>query len=259
MQRLPLEALFTGNVPRMTALVGAGGKTTLMYALAERIAGMGRQVVCTTTTKLFPPENGIPLVLLAGKEDPVAAVWAALGNGRCLVAERLIPESGKLEGVTPEKLVALAGAFPKAVFLVEADGAARKPLKAPASHEPVWPFQLDCCVAVVGLDCVGMPLDEAHVHRASLACAVVAQQPGTPISPATLARLIDAPEGLFRACPKGCRRLVFGNKADIAGLEAVAEASGLSSAVWFAGSAGQGWCVLLERKSLGSAPIHDLP
>ena len=58
MKRWPLEALFAGSggvaFPRMTALVGAGGKTTLMYALARRMADAGRRVVCTTTTKIFP-------------------------------------------------------------------------------------------------------------------------------------------------------------------------------------------------------------
>ena len=42
MKRWPLEALFAGSggvaFPRMPALVGAGGKTTLMYALARRMA-----------------------------------------------------------------------------------------------------------------------------------------------------------------------------------------------------------------------------
>ena len=54
MKRWPLEALFAGSggvaFPRMTALVGAGGKTTLMYALARRMADAGRRVVCSTTT-----------------------------------------------------------------------------------------------------------------------------------------------------------------------------------------------------------------
>ena len=49
MKRRPLEALFAGSggvaFPRMTALVGAGGKTTLMYALARRMADAGRRVV----------------------------------------------------------------------------------------------------------------------------------------------------------------------------------------------------------------------
>lgn len=92
MKRRPLEALFAGSggvaFPRMTALVGAGGKTTLMYALARRTADAGRRVVCTTTTKIFPPENGLPVVLLEGVADPVAAVHDALFAAPCVVARR---------------------------------------------------------------------------------------------------------------------------------------------------------------------------
>ena len=90
MKRWPLEALFAGSggvaFPRMTALVGAGGKTTLMYALARRMADAGRRVVCTTTTKIFPPEDGLPVVLLEGAADPVAAVHDALSAAPCVVA-----------------------------------------------------------------------------------------------------------------------------------------------------------------------------
>ena len=212
MKRWPLEALFAGSggvaFPRMTALVGAGGKTTLMYALARRMADAGRRVVCTTTTKIFPPEDGLPVVLL--------------------------------------------------------EGAARKPLKAPAAHEPVLPEPLDCCVAVVGLDSVGQPLDDGHVHRSALVCAAAGQEPGSPVTPATLACLVEHPEGLFRNCPAGCRRLVFANKGDGPGaLDAASEAAALSRSVaWFAGSAAQGWCVPLTagaQRALGMEPFRDLP
>ena len=158
MKRWPLEALFAGSggvaFPRMTALVGAGGKTTLMYALARRMADAGRRVVCTTTTKIFPPEDGLPVVLLEGAADPVAAVHDALSAVPCVVAAgRPLPDVRKLDGVSPRMLAVLSAALPEALFLVEADGAARKPLKAPAAHEPVLPEPLGCCVAVVGLAC----------------------------------------------------------------------------------------------------------
>ena len=141
MKRWPLEALFAGSggvaFPRMTALVGAGGKTTLMYALARRMADAGRRVVCTTTTKIFPPEDGLPVVLLEGAADPVAAVHDALSAAPCVVAAgRPLPDVRKLDGVSPRMLAVLSAALPAALFLVEADGAARKPLKAPAAHEP---------------------------------------------------------------------------------------------------------------------------
>ena len=226
MKRWPLEALFAGSggvaFPRMTAFVGAGGKTTLMYALARRMAG--RRVVCTTTTKIFPPEDGLPVVLLEGAADPVAAVHDALSAVPCVVAAgRPLPDVRKLDGVSPRMLAVLSAALPEALFLVEADGAARKPLKAPAAHEPVLPEPLGCCVAVVGLDSVEQPLDDGHVHRSALVCA--ADGPGA--------------------------------------LDAASEAAALSRSVaWFAGSAAQGWCVPLTagaQRALGMEPFRDLP
>ena len=269
MKRWPLEALFAGSggvaFPRMTALVGAGGKTTLMYALARRMADAGRRVVCTTTTKIFPPEDGLPVVLLEGAADPVAAVHDALSAAPCVVAAgRPLPDVRKLDGVSPRMLAVLSAALPDALFLVEADGAARKPLKAPAAHEPVLPEPLDCCVAVVGLDSVGQPLDDGHVHRSALVCAAAGQEPGSPVTPATLACLVEHHEGLFRNCPAGCRRLVFATKGDGPGaLDAASEAAALSRSVaWFAGSAAQGWCVPLTagaQRALGMEPFRDLP
>lgn len=269
MKRWPLEALFarSGGVafPRMTALVGAGGKTTLMYALARRMADAGQRVVCTTTTKIFPPEDGLPVVLLEGATDPVAAVHDALSAVPCVVvAGRPLPDVRKLDGISPRMLAVLSAALPDALFLVEADGAARKPLKAPAAHEPVLPEPLDCCVAAVGLDSVGQPLDDGHVHRSALVCAVAGQEPGSPVTPATLACLVEHSEGLFRNCPPGCRRLVFANKGDWPGaLDAASEAAALSRSVaWFAGSAAQGWCVPLTtvaQRALGMEHFRDLP
>lgn len=265
----PLEALFAGSdgaaFPRMTALVGAGGKTTLMYALAACMAGAGRRVVCTTTTKIFPPGNGLPVILLEGVSEPAAVVRDALRVAPCIVAaDRLLPDVHKLGGLSPRTLAALAEVLPDVRFLVEADGAARKPLKAPAEHEPVLPGQPDCCVAVIGLDSLGQPLDDAHVHRSALACAVTGQEPGSPVTSATLACLAEHAEGLFRNCPEGCRRLVFANKADRPDtLAAASEAAARSpSAVWFAGSAAQGWCVPLTaeaQRTLGMVPFRDLP
>ena len=67
MKRWPLEALFAGSggvaFPRMTALVGAGGKTTLMYALARRMAEKHTQLrLCPRAAAVIP---GTP----AGPDD----------------------------------------------------------------------------------------------------------------------------------------------------------------------------------------------
>lgn len=102
---------------------------------------------------------------------------------------------GSWTAYPPRMLAVLSAALPEALFLVEADGAARKPLKAPAAHEPVLPEPLGCCVAVVGLD-AWAPLDDGHVHRSALVCAAAGQEPGSPVTPATLACLVETPKVL---------------------------------------------------------------
>lgn len=141
MKRWPLEALFAGSggvaFPRMTALVGAGGKTTLMYALARRMADAGRRVVCTTTTKIFPPEDGLPVVLLEGAADPVAAVHDALSAVPCVVAAgRPLPDVRKLDGVSPRMLAVLSAALPRPFFLWRPTARPVSPSRHPRRMNP---------------------------------------------------------------------------------------------------------------------------
>ena len=42
--------------PGLTALIGGGGKTTLMYHLAAELRQQGTVLVCTTT-KIWPPAH----------------------------------------------------------------------------------------------------------------------------------------------------------------------------------------------------------
>jgi probable selenium-dependent hydroxylase accessory protein YqeC len=59
----------------------------------------------------------------------------------------------------------LAGWFD--YVLVEADGAARRPIKAHASHEPVIPVEANQTILVVGASGFGQPIAQA-AHRPAL-------------------------------------------------------------------------------------------
>lgn len=61
-----------GVRPGVTALIGGGGKTTAMYALARELTKRGT-VICTTTTHIAPPVH-LP-VLDCGTEAALAAPW----------------------------------------------------------------------------------------------------------------------------------------------------------------------------------------
>lgn len=139
----------------VTALIGGGGKTTLMETLARELRRRGT-VILTTSTHIMAPE-GLPLLLRASAEDVRAALDA---HGVVCVADRSA-ESGKL--TAPElgfdTLASLAD-----FVLVEADGAKRLPLKAHAPHEPVIPPCTGKTIYVLGADGFGRPIREV-CHR----------------------------------------------------------------------------------------------
>lgn len=53
-------------------------------------------------------------------------------------------------------------------LLLECDGSRQKQIKAWATHEPVLPEGIGHLVVVLGVGALGLPLNEAHVHRAGL-------------------------------------------------------------------------------------------
>lgn len=194
------------------AFVGAGGKTSAAWRVLTELTGEGYPVVFTTTTRIFEPE-GVPLLL---EPDPSpAAVRGAMGDPPFLVlaAGRGEPYPGevptrpyrarpvKLVGLAPERIDSLARALPKVTWLVEADGAKRRKLKAPAEYEPVIPSGVDRVVVVGGLAALGRPLDERTVHRPERAARLLEVPFGTTITPEMVAALLAHPQGGLKGVP----------------------------------------------------------
>ena len=176
MQIAPLLKIGRG----VTALIGGGGKTTLLYALAEELRGRGRVIVCTSTHIRMPEQYP----LMTGDAE---ALRVALDKEN-VVCAGTPAEDGKLTAPAAsfEELSALAD-----YVLVEADGAKGLPLKAHAGHEPVIPANAQRVVLVVGADGFGKPIDKV-CHRPAL----YAERAGAPIdavvTPEIAARLIAA-------------------------------------------------------------------
>ena len=139
----------------VTALVGGGGKTTLLYTLAEELRKKGTVVLCTSTHIRIPEQY--PLIT-GGAEELAAALRE---HGAVCAGTRA--EDGKLTA-SPIPFTALAHLAD--YVLVEADGARNLPLKRHAEHEPVVPENAARVVLVVGADCFGRPLREV-CHRAA--------------------------------------------------------------------------------------------
>lgn len=132
--------------PGLTAIIGGGGKTTLLYRLARELEGRG-SVIVTTSTHIFKPTD-LPFALTAGKVSGILCVGMPCENGKLSAPQQSFRE-----------LTALAD-----YVLVEADGSAGRPLKAHASHEPVIPREANQVICVVGASGLNRPA-AVKVHR----------------------------------------------------------------------------------------------
>lgn len=228
MSSSPLLAALMGIEPVTTrrpgvvvAFVGAGGKTSGLFALARELGGF--RVVVTTTTRMRDPrvESGRPIgrtivdPCLAAAADGIdwARAFEPPPEGGAFVLASAIEEPGpKIVGIDPSRVKALREVSD--LVLVEADGSCGLPIKAPAAWEPVVPDCADIVVGVIGLDCLGKPLGPALAHRHELLGRLVGCVAGEELEAEHLLRLIDSPEGLFKGAPVGARRAVLLNKAD---------------------------------------------
>ena len=171
---------------RCVSVIGSGGKTTLLRHLSERPGGT---VILTTSTHIYP-FPGVPLAA-SGSLDEIRSV---LAEHRVVCVGRREP-SGKLAApeLPFEDLLSVADRV-----LIEADGAAGRPLKAHRPWEPVIPACTGLTVCVVGASGLGRPASEA-CHCPELFCALAGTTPDAPVSAEHVARVLNR-ENLADCC-----------------------------------------------------------
>ena len=152
---------FLAEKGHIVSLVGGGGKTTLLHAMAAHGARKGWRVLASTTTHIQRPKEP----LLARTNAELAALWA---KGNYVVAGAPALDNKLTQPPQLERWMAQADA----VFL-EADGAKHLPCKAPA---------------------VGKPLQEV-CFRLETACTLLGVPPETILTPELLAKLLADEQG----------------------------------------------------------------
>ena len=224
-ERANLAQAFGIRRGEVVSLVGAGGKTSLMLALARELAAGGEAVITTTTTRIFDWQApGTSLIVEQDEEKMMSRLSLELCRHRhiTLAGERLSSE-GKLAGISPELVVRIAGLGQIAYTIIEADGAARKPLKAPNATEPVVPENTTLVIPVVGIDALGKELTEENVFRPEIVSRLTGLPTGSAISAEAVAILITHPQGIIKGSPARARIIPLINKVDLAGSSQRAE------------------------------------
>lgn len=202
---------------RIVSLVGAGGKTSLMFAMARELATLGNHVVTSTTTKIFKPSSKeTPFLFIREEaEDILKAIPDLIQRyGHFTLAESRLPGK-KLRGVSPELIDGLGALDGVDHVLVEADGAARLPLKAPDENEPVIPSETSLVVVVVGIDSLGVALSADHVFRPHIVSELTGLPLGGMVTAEAIAELIVHPRGMAKGAPPHSTIIPFLNKVDI--------------------------------------------
>lgn len=134
------------HTPQVISFVGAGGKTTWIYALAQEQRDIGKRVLIVTTTHMKRPTRwGV----LTGNRRDIARQLDAEG-----IAVVAIPcENGKITYIGDtlfQEVSPLADSI-----LIEADGSKRMPLKVFDIHEPVILPQTQLILCLAGISAFG--------------------------------------------------------------------------------------------------------
>ncbi len=209
-----LEALGAGP-GSVVAAVGGGGKTSLVFRLAMEAQEAGIPVVVTTTVRFTRPA-GLPVPPVIEADDRTAAVRCAAALDACGAVTLVAGEGtrGRWLGFDPGTIDGLAQ--PDRLIVVEADGSAHRPFKAPAEHEPVIPARSTHVVVCVGVGVLGRPLDERWVHRPERVAALAGVAAGSVVDVAMVARVLCDPQGGGKGVPAGALRCALLNQAGAA-------------------------------------------
>ena len=196
------------NVQECTAIafVGGGGKTSLIFRLADELTEAGKKTVIVTTTHMAQ-EPDRPLA----ENGELWAVRRNLSRYGYTIAAVTERESGKLCGLPDELLRKLKRECD--VMLIEADGSRRLPLKVPEAWEPVIPEFADTVVGVAGLDALGRPI-RLTAHRPGLTAAFLEKKPEEAVVPEDIVRIAASKIGMKKNVGNRLYR-VYLNKADI--------------------------------------------
>ncbi len=199
---------------RVISVVGAGGKKSTLYALANAL----ERAIVTSTVRI--PVFDEEVSELRVTENPQTAVRDAEAWPLGVVPAR---DEGRdryvgYDRTTIDELVS-ATTVP---VLIKADGARTRLLKAPNDDEPQVPGSTDILVPVASVRAVGKALHSEFVHRPERVAELTGLSEDDRIEPADVVTVLSHENGGLKGCPDDSRVVPLLNMVDDNELEATA-------------------------------------
>ena len=187
-------------------LVGAGGKTTMMFKLAKELRHS--KVLVTTTTKIYIPSKD--------KYDFICTDSERLHNYNSIKENGIyilgngVNEENKILGLNEKQLNELTPHFD--YILIEADGSKEKQLKGWSEFEPVIYSKTTKTIGIIDIQSIGIVVSEDKVHRSKIFCEITGTHQGDIVKLEHLTKLIMHPQGLFKGAQG--EKILYINKVE---------------------------------------------
>ena len=207
------------EAPLRLALVGAGGKSTTLFRLAQEL---GQSVILTASTHLAKNEIACAdkhIVMERGLS--INELRSSLADGSNLFTGAPIEGDIRVAGLEFHDLqkLFLIAEERRLHLLVEADGSRRLPVKAPARHEPQIPPWVNMVAVFVGLSCLEKPVDRDHVFRVEHFLPISGLKYGEILNSDALVRVLSNADGGLKNIPSTAKRVAILNQADTPALK----------------------------------------
>ncbi len=182
------------------AVVGAGGKTSLVKRYAREYLAQGKTVLVTTSTHMLAEADALltddaETIIRALETRGYVMAGRPAESGNSLDQHMETSERDRKTGTVIQKMGALSDATYREVcrhadvVLIEADGSKHMPIKFPNECEPVIYDNVDEVIVVCGLHALGRPMREV-AHRPELVSRCLGIADDTIIRPEHIQQLV---------------------------------------------------------------------
>lgn len=189
------------------ALVGAGGKTTLIYRLVEDIRTRRKILVSSTTMFKEPHESRYDFIDYSFREDYSFDVLPE--NGIYIVCNGRTPDNYLL-GLGRDEVDRLSVNFDNSI--IECDYSMGRPLKGFRQSEAGVPDSADMTVGVLDIEALGLEIKSDNIFHLDRFIEVTGSRIYSMVTLENLKAIVDDREGLFMGA-KG-KKVLFINKVE---------------------------------------------
>ncbi len=202
---------FKINNKDIITIIGAGGKTSLMFS-ASSLLRNDYKVLVTTTTHIYVPDNNLydKIIMLTHFENEnYNNILQNNKNGVYVIGSHIVNNS-KIKGLTFDMLDKITPYFD--VVIIEGDGSKEKSLKGWNDNEPVIYPKTTKTIGIVDISSIGIDINEENIHRVDKFLEIINDYSNNKVNIEHLEKLILNEKGLFKFS-KG-EKILFINKVE---------------------------------------------